>query len=88
MDPHSSPYITPNNNSPHMGPIIHSPMLSGCRAAESKVKAGPILGGSWVVLCRVISRITKVITYFRGLATPLITTYGPPSTCATETPHS
>ena len=38
-----------------------------------------LLGGSWVVISRVISRITMVITYIRGLITPLITTHEPPS---------
>ena len=39
------------------------------------------LGGSWVVISRVISRITIVISYTRGLITPLITTttHDPPS---------
>ena len=31
-----------------------------------------ILGGSWVVISGVISRITMVITYIRGLITPLL----------------
>ena len=38
-----------------------------------------ILGGSWVVISGVISRITMVITYIRGLITVLITTHEPPS---------
>ena len=38
-----------------------------------------LLGGSWVVLSRLISRITMVITYIRGLITPLITSHVPPS---------
>ena len=32
---------------------------------------GSLRGGSWVVISRVISRITKVITHIRGLITPL-----------------
>ena len=43
------------------------------------VMKAPILGGSWVVVSRVISRITMVITYIRGLITLLITTHEPPS---------
>ena len=39
-----------------------------------------LLGGSWVVISRVISRITMVITYIGGLIAPLITTHEPPST--------
>ena len=38
-----------------------------------------VLGGSGVVLSRVISRVTIVITYVSGLITLLITTPGPPS---------
>ena len=38
-----------------------------------------LLGGSWVAISRVISRITMVITYIRGLIPPLITTHEPPS---------
>ena len=38
-----------------------------------------ILGGSWVVISGVISRVTTVITQVRGLKTPLITTHEPPS---------
>ena len=38
------------------------------------------LGGSWVVISRVISRITMVVTYIRALLTPLVTTHEPPST--------
>ena len=41
--------------------------------------AWELLGGSWVVISRVVSRITMVITYIRGLMTPLITTHEPPS---------
>ena len=33
--------------------------------------------GSWVVISRVIGKITIVITYVRGLITPLITTHEP-----------
>ena len=39
-----------------------------------------VLGGSWVVISRVISRVTILITHIRGLITPLITTHEPPST--------
>ena len=40
---------------------------------------GFILGGSWVVISGVISRVTIVITQIRGHITPLITTHEPPS---------
>ena len=36
-----------------------------------------ILGGSWVVISRVISRVTIIITFFRLLITPLTTTHEP-----------
>ena len=38
-----------------------------------------LLGGSWVVISGVISRVTIVITQIRGLITPLLTTHKPPS---------
>ena len=38
-----------------------------------------LLGGSWVVISRVISRVAILITHIRGLITPLITTHEPPS---------
>ena len=42
----------------------------------------PLLGGSWVVISGVISRVTILITHIRGLITLLtllITTHEPPS---------
>ena len=38
-----------------------------------------ILGGSWVVISRVISGVTILLTHIMGLMTPLITTHEPPS---------
>ena len=38
-----------------------------------------LLGGSWLVLSRVRSRVTILITHIRGLITPLVTTHEPPS---------
>ena len=38
-----------------------------------------LLGGSWIVISRVISRVTIPIIHIRGLITPLITTHEPPS---------
>ena len=40
-----------------------------------------LLGGSWVVITGVISRVTIIITQtpIRGLSTLLITTHEPPS---------
>ena len=42
------------------------------------LKLEVLLGGSWVVVSRVRTKITIVITYTRGLITPLITTHEPP----------
>ena len=39
----------------------------------------PLLGGSWVVLSKVLSRVTMLISHIRGLITPLITAHEPPS---------
>ena len=38
-----------------------------------------VLGGSWVGISRVITRVTILITLIRGLISPLITTPEPPS---------
>ena len=38
-----------------------------------------ILGGSWVVISRVLSGVTILLTHILGLMTPLITTHEPPS---------
>ena len=38
-----------------------------------------VLGGSWVVISRVISRVTILITHSRGLMTLLTTAHEPPS---------
>ena len=40
---------------------------------------GVVLGGSWVVTSRIISKVTILIAHIRGLITPLITTHEPPS---------
>ena len=37
-----------------------------------------LLGGSWVVISGVISRVNILITQIRGLIIPLITTHEPP----------
>ena len=38
-----------------------------------------VLGGSWVVLSRLRSRVTILITSIRGRITPLITAHEPPT---------
>ena len=50
-------------------------------------RSGPsILGGSWVVITRVITRVTILITHIRGLITPLITTHEPSSSYTVTSP--
>ena len=39
-----------------------------------------LLGGSWGLISRVISKVSIVITHIRGRITPPITTHEPPST--------
>ena len=48
-----------------------------CQSMQSP--RDPYFLGSWLVISRVISRITIVITHITGLITPLITTHEPPS---------
>ena len=50
-------------------------MVSGLRVSGIRL----LLGGSWVVVSRVISKVTILITHIRGLITLLITTHEPPS---------
>ena len=53
----------------------------GLRRAECRpMQAFRLLGGSGVVISRVISRVTILVTHIRGLITLLITTHEPPST--------
>ena len=42
--------------------------------------APPALGGPWVVISGVLSRVTIMIANIRGLLTLLVTTHEPPST--------
>ena len=52
--------------------------LVGFRSLECIGFKG-LLGGSWVVISGVTSRVTASITHIRGLITSLITTHEPPS---------
>ena len=54
-----------------------NPFKVTCRSGSY---TATLLGGSWVVVSRVTSRVTLVITYLRGPITPLIATHEPPST--------
>ena len=44
------------------------------------------LGGSWVVISGVISKITIVLIHIRGLTTMLIATHAPPRLLTTPPP--
>ena len=61
-----------------------SPLLLASRLEASRVfhpsPNEPLLGGSWVVISRVISKVTMLMTPVRALITPVITTHEPPST--------
>ena len=46
------------------------------------------MGGSWVVINRVISRVAILLTHIRWLVTPLITTHEPPSSTSAGTSTS
>ena len=46
---------------------------------EHRIKGVGLLGGSWVVISGLISRVPIVITHIKGLITPLITNPEPPS---------
>ena len=50
----------------------------GTRIARMQALKGILLGGSWVVISGVISKVTVLITHIRGLISPLITRHEPP----------
>ena len=55
-------------------------VLGAHRQDRNAGLSSPLLGGSWVVVSGVISKVTIVITHIRGLITILIiTTHEPPS---------
>ena len=58
---------------------LRSIVLERFGEAARTASPSPLLGGSWVVIGGVISRVTIVIAQIRGLITPLITTREPPS---------
>ena len=61
--------------------IFHLPFLNSRQSARNRLEVSTdrVLGGSWVVISGVISRVTIIMTHIRGLITPLITTHEPPS---------
>ena len=65
---------------PPQAPIPHSQSLTlPCPSGRWNLQAEGMLGGSWVVISGVLSKVTVLITPTRGLITPLITTHEPPS---------
>ena len=56
----------------------------GCRRRVGEMSDERLLGGSWVAISEVISKVTIVTTHIRGLITLLKTTHEPPSKTVTE----
>ena len=62
-----------------LNPKLHSEALRRCRRCRSRRASGQsvssedlgLLGGSWVVISGVVSKVTVVITHIRGLLTIL-----------------
>ena len=59
--------------------VLRSPWIRSCIPDAEADSFEGVLGGSWVVINGVISRVTILTTHIRGLITPLITTHEPPS---------
>ena len=53
-------------------------MIYGLRSCHLRF-VGFVLGGSWLVISGLISRVTIVTTHTKGLITSLVTTHKPPS---------
>ena len=49
------------------------------RHVEKDLQCSLSPGGSWVLISRVISRVTILNTHIKGLITPRVTTHEPPS---------
>ena len=64
-----------------------TPNLATVEEGPTDDRGATVLGGSWVVVSGVISRVTIVLTYIRGLTTPLITTHEPPSRVLASAGH-
>ena len=58
--------------------ISHGARVNG-HQEWSFARPGFLVGGLWVVISGVISKVTIVITHIRGLMALLITTHEPPS---------
>ena len=56
--------------------------MSSCRYGCNKTSGQSSFTGSWVVISRLISRVTMLITHIRVLITPLTATHEPPSKLA------
>ena len=55
--------------------MVDEGLRFGVQPAEEESHSPRLLGGSWVVISGVMSRVTIVIAHIRGLITPLITTH-------------
>ena len=65
-----------------MGASAPVALTLASRRKTLNVQSDALLGGSWVVISGVISRVPlkgSLITHIRGLVTPFITTHEPPS---------
>ena len=59
--------------------FLLSLLFSVVRGGIALLSPKALLGGSWLVISGVISRVTIVITHIRGLIPPLLTAHEPPS---------
>ena len=69
---------TPGSSQLEQGSFLS--LLQGFRGVGFRLFQGALLGGSWVVINGVKSRVTILITHIRVLITPLITTHEHSST--------
>ena len=65
-------------------PIKPSQSISVAKPYGALDRTATLLGGSWVVISGVISRVTVLTTHIKGLITLLITTHEPPSSPLTK----
>ena len=57
--------------------VVSGLQLAGHYLIEGSLHYRTLLGGSWVAISRVISRVTILITHIRALITPHIATLKP-----------
>ena len=74
---------------PYSGPTQFLDLsINPTKAHPASPNSKTLLGGSWVVIIRVISRVTILMTHIRGLTTPLISTHEPPSMVLSYSPKA